>query len=781
MTLRIAILTAATAAVAPAAEPATITLTDKVLVKDTSRFGINLGGDAYYSGAALVKLRARENFEGTSFRRCHFGPASAKGGAFTWFGGGSDWGKILADGTYTVLSGPQRWTTGKIKEITTRQAEHQGNMKPFRFFVWDKPLKPLPDRGGFMVEAMHLKLGAMRKPGDYWCAEQCRIATGDTAEGSFGHAALKMPGSDKKAHYRFATHYQRYGQTNGTWHVRFHAKAVKGEPVLAVSPGREEWGGDGEARPGGEWKRHELKLVVEKVPEPTGAEDNPHLTFLFEVTGGDLLLDDVAIWLEGDENPTAFRDDCIAMLKRYRPGPLRKLQMGGSTVANTIAGPLESHRYASQGWTKLSPYARASADPYGLHEMYELCEHIGAEPWYCLPGTLNRREMERFMEYLGAPADVGWGRRRAALGQKRPWTEVFDRIHVEFGNEAWNNAGPYQCGGFNGPDYWNDLITTGKESPHYKPCVVFHAAGQAAHWSLNDSLMGFAPAADRFGVAPYIIQRLSKEDARKLDTDEKLFRWAFAWAIRRSRDQEGAMRRNYENARKHGVELSIYEVNHHITHGDGPLEPRNRLVTSLGGGLNVCNNMLTMLKEHHLRTQALFSLVQHSYNARGIGAVRLWGTALSMRKGRERYRPTFLACATANRVLGGDLVATEHSANEPTFNATGPFRRRKGHETIRDLPTIWSYAFADGKRRGLILVSLDVAAPRPVTLKFAGTPAGGKATRWELSADSIAANNEFENAEPQVAVSESTVEKFADGVTLTLPPHSMTALRWELE
>ena len=107
------------------------------------------------------------------------------------------------------------------------------------------------------------------------------------------------------------------------------------------------------------------------------------------------------------------------------------------------------------------------------------------------------------------------------------------------------------------------------------------------------------------------------------------------------------MKQNGELSKKHGIELSIYEVNHHITHGDGPLAPGNRLVTSIGGGLNVLGTMLLMLKEHHLRTQALFSLVQHSYNAHGIGPVRLWGTALCMRKGMERYRPTFLGCAMA--------------------------------------------------------------------------------------------------------------------------------------
>ena len=765
---------------AAAQDVTTIELTDNVLVKDTSRFGINLGGDAYYSGAALVKDRARENFEGTSFRRCHFGPGSGTDGASTWFGGGSGWEAILEGGTYTVLSGPSRWTTGKIKGITTRQFKHQGKMKPFRYFLFDKTIKPLPTNGGFMVERFRLRDGCLRPRDGYWVSKQNEIAVGDVPPGAFGCAALKLVGSAGKAHYRLATHYQRYGQTNGTWHVSFWAKAVKGEPSLEVEPDR-GWGRSAKLSPPAEWKKFERALVVDGVPEPTGPKDNPHLTFVLRATGGDVLVDDVSIRLAGDTNPTAFRDDCVAMLRRFRPGPVRKLQMGGSTVDNTLAEPLRSHRYNSTPGAKRGPYERQNRDPYSLHQMYELCEHIGAEPWYCLPGTLTREEMSRFLEYLGAPANVGYGKKRAAMGHPKPWTDSFARIHVEFGNEAWNNAASYQCGGYNGADYWRELIETGKKSPHYKPNVIFHTAGQASYVGRNDGIMTNSPNADRFSVAPYIIQRISKDDAARLDSDEKLFRWAFAWAIRRSRDAEGAMLQNYGLSKKHGIELSIYEVNHHITHGDGPLEPRNRLVTSIGGGLNVCNNMLTMMKEHHLRAQCLFSLVQHSYNARGIGPVRLWGTALCMRKGKERYRPTFLACATANRVIGGDLVATPHTGADPTFDATGPFRRGKAHETMGGLPVIWSYGFREGARRGLILVSLDTSGARPVAVRFDGKAAGGKAQSWLLTADRISASNEFENAAPQVKVVEKPIEGFASGKRLTLPPFSLLALEWNVQ
>ncbi|MFH1718923.1 MAG: hypothetical protein ABIF19_16325, partial [Planctomycetota bacterium] len=404
------------------------------------------------------------------------------------------------------------------------------------------------------------------------------------------------------------------------------------------------------------------------------------------------------------------------------------------------------------------------------------------EPWYCLPGTLHKEELVKFMEYLGAPADVGYGRKRAELGQIKPWTEVFDHIHIEFGNEAWNNAAWYQCGGYNGPDYWKDLIEAGKNSPYYTPKILFHSAGQAAWSGRNAGILKNAPNADRFSVAPYLVSSLDKKDLEIFNnSDEQLFRWAFAQPIWRSREPRGEMFQNYQLAGEAGIELSIYEVNHHTTHGDAPLEPRNKIVTSIGGGINVANNMLMMMREHKLRTQCLFSLIQYGYRAAGIGEVRLWGTALNMKKGNERYRPTFLACMLANKVIGGDLVRTIHSDNEPTFEAKGYFASKTEVETISNIPVIWSYGFVQGRKRGLILISLDVSKPQSVVVKFADKAAGGKAASWALSADSITANNEFEAGRPQVTVETNVLREFATGGRVVVAPHSMLVLSWEVD
>ncbi len=756
-----------------------VELTDTVLVENTVRFGINLGGDTYYSGAVLTKNRAQENFEGTTYRQCHFGPTQDEYGATSWFRQPPWWQELMTEhGYYTILSGPSRSVRGKIKSIGTKQAMHQGRMQDFMYIEFDRKVKPGPPNGGLLVEAYRLKDGQFRSLDGFWSSKNNEISIGDVPPGAFGHAALNLKGSAGKAHYNLSTHYHRYGELNGRWHIRFWAKAKTGAPKLTVDASK--WGERKNIELGPQWKLHEEIIAVEKVPESDPGGGDNHLFFKFEAAEGDVLVDDIELWMEGDSNPTAFRDDLVATLKKFNPGAIRYLQTGGSTIDNTIAPPMRSHSYSNRKTRTYGPYDGHQTDPYSLHQMYELCEHLGSEPWYCLPGTLNEQELVNFMEYLCAPADVGYGRKRAELGQVKPWTEVFEHIHIEFGNEAWNNAAWYQCGGYNGPDYWKGLIEAGKSSRHYSPKILFHTAGQAAWSGRNAGILENAPNADRFSVAPYLVSNLNKKDLEILGSDEKIFQWAFAKPIWRSRDPRGAMFQNYQLAEKAGIELSIYEVNHHTTHGDAPLEPRNRIVTSIGGGINVANNMLMMMREHKLRTQCLFSLIQHGYRAHGIGEVRLWGTALNMRKGYERYRPTFLACMLANKIIGGSLVKTIHSKDEPTFDARGYFTKANV-ETVANIPAIWSYGFAQGANRGLALICLDVSKRREVIVKFAGKVMGGQATSWTLAADRITASNEFEVGEPQVKVRQGVVKGFGSGSSVELTPHSMVVLSWQIE
>ena len=110
------------------------------------------------------------------------------------------------------------------------------------------------------------------------------------------------------------------------------------------------------------------------------------------------MLDDVEIWQEGDTNPTPFRDDLVRTLQRLRPGSLRMQLMGGCTVENCLSDRLHACKF-SYG---TRPGGWSGTVWWGIHEMYQLCEHVGANPWFTLPGTVTVEEMARFMEYVGA-------------------------------------------------------------------------------------------------------------------------------------------------------------------------------------------------------------------------------------------------------------------------------------------------------------------------------------------------------------------------------------------
>ena len=81
----------------------------------------------------------------------------------------------------------------------------------------------------------------------------------------------------------------------------------------------------------------------------------------------------------------------------------------------------------------------------------------------------------------------------------------------------------------------------------------------------------------------------------------------------------------------------------------------------------------------------------------------------------------------------------------------------------------------------MILFNLDTRDAHSVKLHFPGAVKDGSARAWQLTADSIAANNEYETGEPQVRIATSTIQDFANGKVLHLPPHSMLAIEWEQE
>jgi hypothetical protein len=757
----------------------TIELTTNVLVRDTMHFGVNLRDENYYD-RPILKMPDVLNFEGVLYRQCHEGHLFADGFGSLMMASNTmamhGWDQALSGGTYRILGGQFHNTTGTIVAVVPRLIrtwrDSQSNEQAF--FVFDRPVALPPGemvaRVGLLTENVTATNGSVqRSHGSYWMTTSCTLQQGDISPDSWGYTALRMDGSSSEASFRMSRAGQNMFDNNGDWVIRLRAKTVSGTPQLRITT--DGGGAPVETVPlSGTWQNYTVTSTLASITGST------HPTLCFRVTGGAVLVDDLAVEKLGFQNPTVFTDDLITLLNDLQPGILRQSQMGGNTLSNSIMPPQFAAGFLASPWDDCDPYEGPGPRSFGMHEFYELCEYIGCQPWYSLPGTLHPWEMNQYMEYIGAPANVGMGKLRAALGHPAPWTETLNGINVEFGNEAWNNFGPFLAGGFNRMDYWSNLIVVAKASPYYRTNVLFHTAGQNFVASMARRIIGYATNCDRYAIAPYILSRLNQSDLALNDTDAKLFRWLFSYPLMST--YSNGLPQQLQVSRDFNTEFSLYEMNHHTTSGDAPLAPRNKLVASLGGGINVLNTMLAILKTNGIRRQCIHTFCQRYYNQSGIGYVRLWGTRQRMSPDPAQARPTGLALTTVNRVIGGDLVATVHSGDEPTFTAHGRYQNFGDTILTTAFPTLHSYAFQDGARRGLVIVNLDVESNQTVRLQFDEAVLGNAAARWLLTSSSITNDNEDFSIPPKVVIQESTVSGFTNGVELALPPHSLQSYEW---
>jgi hypothetical protein len=82
----------------------------------------------------------------------------------------------------------------------------------------------------------------------------------------------------------------------------------------------------------------------------------------------------------------------------------------------------------------------------GLPAVLAMMQKSGTAPWLQIEPHLSDAEWLGLIEWLAAPFDpatddpaaLPWAALRVAQGRTRPWTEAFDPIWLELGNETWN-------------------------------------------------------------------------------------------------------------------------------------------------------------------------------------------------------------------------------------------------------------------------------------------------------------------------------------------------------
>jgi hypothetical protein len=759
----------------PAAAPLHLTISDEVAATSIHRFGINVD-DTWWDAGAVANIRAAYTFEGTLYRSIFTGPRQDETGLFTWqplttldptYGVE----RRLDDASFTVLNGPAKGHTGRIARVERRVFEY----RELDYLVFDREVPANPGSApGVMIERDGLAeghlpvIGGGKKDG-FWSAGDLALVSGDVAPESTGTTALRMDASDRPARLRLPGRYRDLAEVGGTWTLDFRVKALTGQPQISLlEPATARY------EPATNWASAQWTFTVNATQAPA------NLTALLEVTGGTVLLDDLVFQHTTATNPTAFSDAFVAALRDLQPGWIRHLQMGGSTVLNTIRPATERVRFSSSPWMRTGPHGGPFAHRFSLHDLYTLCAEVGANPWFCLPGVLHPDEVRDFMEYLGAPPDVGYGRLRASLGQTQPWTDVFDEIIVEFGNEAWNTWGPFACGGFNGPEYWEDLITAGRNSPWHRPPVRFVSAGQNVNDWLNQRIIADTPGADQFALATYVLHRLEPAVEEKLGDDrDALYRWLFSLPGLRYGPGSG-MAENARHVRAAGQEIAVYETNHHTSDGDASSAFRNRFLTGLGGGLNALQTMLLMLEDYGVRNQCFFTAFGEANNAYTVKDVRLFGAYLSLTDREIRKRPHALALEVANRAILPERVTVQLDRPAPVFTAPVFDEKERtwtGHTT--ETPALRVLSFRDGTARSLLLLNLHVNEPLNLLLDLPGPAEDTRAEWWQLATPGIEDHNEREHPAPTVNVTSGQWTDFTAGYPLVLPPHSLTTVRWK--
>jgi hypothetical protein len=507
------------------------------------------------------------------------------------------------------------------------------------------------------------------------------------------------------------------------------------------------------------WAEYSVEFTANETALPAAAVETG-----FNVSGGSVLLSDVALEQVGGDatNHTAFRDEVVETLRELHPGVLRLMESDaglGSTVDNLLSSPAARERSGYRAWFKPSDDIAV-----GIPEFLELCLETGAEPWIVTPTAMSLEESRKLAEYLAAPPTTEGGALRAAAGRSEPWTQAFRTIHIELGNETWNQD--FRGEAIEDPAAYgrraNAVFAAFREAAGPAPgsatgrfdlVVGTHAYDPGR----NAALLAAVPRANSMAIAPYLMRSVTE-----WANDDELYGALLA-------QPEGLSREGFvaEAARSAGGrQLAVYEVNLHTTEGAAPEAILDRFTPSAAAGLAVAGHMLRMMRDQGARDEMLFSLPQYEFRRPDGTPVRLWGSVVEMGVG-GRKRPQFLAESLANRAIRGDLVKVEITGVNPTHD------QPPGNDgvSLRNVHEIDAYAFQDGKWHSLIIFNYGLHHARRISLEAAGLAHDANATLSRLVSSSPGDTNE---ETVRVRIEQ---EHFA-GSEIMLAPCSMAVLEW---
>lgn len=510
----------------------------------------------------------------------------------------------------------------------------------------------------------------------------------------------------------------------------------------------------------GVWRHHAFSF---KAPHLLSADAIIALRITYRGPGV-VWLDDVCLYEEGIP-PFALRPEALAALQAFRPASLRiwsgltKVHLGTSLdawLAPDGTGPR---------WWHKARGPEAPALP-SLPTALALARDAGAAPWLLVHPGFDEAEWLGLMEYLAGPPDTPYGARRAAHGQVAPWTTVFDRLLIEYGNETWNRhykPWTFDSGTTYGAfaDYFFQVA---RSSPYFAAVadrfefIVGGYTGSYGPLSYTAQARLACPNADTTTIVTYV-SPIEPLPTRPDDVDEMLQIALLnpAWALQYYTEQHLAMCRL----------LAKMGAPYHLAAGEGgpryyhptPSRPvdltSERVGKSLAVGVAVLDAYLYNLSRG-FRQQAFYALQPGSN----------WTSHTSFNRG-FRPHPAWLALQLRNEHATGDMVGVildkAPTVDLPELVSTVREFRIPSREGV---PLVTAYAFKDGARYSIFVLSRQLSIPTPVTLRLPARPVAG--TLYILSGDPRATNLH----RLRVAVRARRLNTLSGDYTFTLPPAS---------
>ena len=781
---------------ATAQDRTVITITDSVIHDEVKPFGINIGSRNRWGEAQFLKnLIDNPGFEPGVMGMVALAAPGSTPTTFRQAYWNTDWGGH-SEGFWDSADYEIVWGAAKGRSGTIREFRHENGA-----YVFD-----LGETGTAPGEndVMFVRTTVPGIGGDTAIS-----AFGQGRPGSPGIQALRLKSGETDVWNFYMDSYWRDGDRSigkmlpveGKWRCAVWAKGIEGGESGRVTFFRE-----GEAiflEEGlaltDEWQLFEWEFDVEEGIDPIreygDGEYRPILGFRLEAVEGTVLFDDVALERNDETNPTVFTDLFVERLKELRPGILRNWgTQFGATLETELSVAFE------RGTNGYKPGGGPDAWGYSLHEFLELADEVGAEPWYVIPPTFSAEDLQNLIEYLAAPAtlDFYWGMERASLGQVTPWTQVFPVIHLEFGNELWGSAegnDPFQGasvrGGVRLGQITSDRFGILREHEFYEPVRLnLIVGGQAGYPGRQQELEVNGREHDAVALAPYF------GILNTWTNDQEIFGPLLAHPTWQS-SPEGEMAESYGYLQEggQGTKPAIYEINFHTTGGNAPIDVRNDYLTSAAGALALPLAMLTYQREFGVLDQAAFTSLGYSFRIGNGEYARVWGMLRDL-YATGRKRPTWLGLELANRGidLPGESTQVEMLAVER--EGADPFRNQppiNGIGGAIDVPFIQAFAYRRDElpaEYGLVVFNLDLENGHDVEVRAKDLPhlLNGRNGIPFVVRDQIAPLSIHDDNEDSVAVriaSDTIQGPFGpvpidnvDGLNLTLPPHSITLLRW---